>query len=300
MGACYERSVNGTHRRASASRRRPLVIVRMVIAASLVVGCGQPTRVTPAADTDEETVPCTTDGHTTSASSTVPASTTSSTSSTAAPTTSTTVAPPQPSYPSGPVMVLPPHSVQVFSRIDTTDPVVFLTLDDGNVRDPRVVALLAERGVSASLFLTAGPLSVDPAYFSQFLAAGGSVNSHTLCHPKLTTLSLEQQRDEICGMVAKIEATYGSAGYFLRPPYGDHNDDTVTAARSCGVRALILWRVTLNNGVIDTWGNSPIHAGDIILAHFRDDLYDNLVVLFAELDRLGLTVAPLEAYLPIA
>ncbi|MDO8388914.1 MAG: polysaccharide deacetylase family protein [Actinomycetota bacterium] len=270
----------------------------MIIAASLVVACSSPARIVPSAD-DDETVPCTTDGHTTTAS-TMPATAPSSTStSTTAPAPTTTLAP-APSYPSAPVEVLSPQSLHVFSRIDTIDPVVFLTLDDGNVRDPRVVALLAERGATASLFLTAGPLSVDPAYFEQFIVAGGSVNSHTLCHPHLNDLSQEQQQAEICGMVSQIEAAYGSAGYFLRPPYGDYNDATVAAARSCGVRALILWRVTLNNGVIDTWGTSPIHAGDIILTHFRDDLYDNLVVLFAELDRLGLTVAPLEDYLPIA
>jgi len=216
-----------------------------------------------------------------------------------APTTTSTSVPWQ-QFPLGPVPALPPRSIQSFSRVDTTDPVVFLTIDDGFVRDPRVPALLAEHGAPATLFLIAGSVTNDPEYFRRFVELGGTINSHTIRHAYLPGMSKEAQQDEICGMRQQIEATFGVAGHFFRPPRGEFDEATFAAARGCDLRAMVLWRVSVTDGVIDTWGTSPINPGDIILLHFLSTTYDSLVVLFAELDRLGLTVARLEDYLPAA
>ena len=286
--------------------RGQLFVISLVAAASLCTAClGQERALPGVADTGPTPpapgwpVAATTTTSSASGGARATGSTTTSTSST---TSSTTSVPPPRTvhYPTTPVTPLPRGSIQVFSRIDTADPVVFLTLDDGIVRDPRIIPLLAEHGATATLFLNSGPLNLDPEYFQQFIAAGGSVNSHTFQHPNLPQLDLTTQRQQICGMADQIEATYGSAGHFFRPPYGEFDDNTLIAARGCGLRAVLLWRVSLNNGGYQTWGGRPIAAGDIILGHFRDDLYENLVVLFAELDRLGLTVASLEDYLPAA
>jgi len=239
-------------------------------------------------------------GASTTTATTVQASTSTSTSvapTTVAPTSTTTLVPWQ-QFPVGPVTELPRGSIQSFSRVNTTDPVVFLTIDDGFVRDPRVPVLLAEHQAPATLFLIAGSVMEDPEYFRQFVEIGGSINSHTNRHAYLPGMSKEAQQDEICGMREQIEATYGTAGYFFRPPRGLYDDASFAAARECGVRAMLLWRVTVTDDVIDTWGVSPINPGDIILLHFLSTTYDSLVMLFAELDRLGLTVARLEDYLP--
>ena len=61
-----------------------------------------------------------------------------------------------------------------------------------------------------------------------------------------------------------------------------------------------LWKETMAEGQIHTQGGKPIQPGDIVLLHFRPDLYDNLTALFAQLDLQGLSVARLEDYLPTA
>jgi hypothetical protein len=65
----------------------------------------------------------------------------------------------------------------------------------------------------------------------------------------------------------------------------------------CGGVAIISWRVTASEGILSTWGDQPIHRGDVILMHFRPTLYDDLLMVFANLDALGLTTARLEDYL---
>ena len=261
--------------------------------AAVITGClGTPRR--PASEATAPSLPVSVPTSTLAATSTTEPATTVA----ASTTTSTTLVWQQ--FPIAPVTPLAPRTIRTFSRIDTTDPVVFLTIDDGFVRDPRVPELLEQRQVPATLFLISGSIQQDPEYFRRFLALGGSINTHTRRHAYLPGMSLADQQDEICGATETIERNYGSAGYFFRPPRGESDENTMAAACACGARARILWRVTVHKGVIDTWGTRPIMAGDIIILHFLSTTYDSLLVLFAELDRLGLTVARLEDYLPAA
>lgn len=210
-------------------------------------------------------------------------------------TTTTTILPWQ-RYPIAPLEVH--KSTAVLTHIETTDPVVFLTIDDGFERDPRIPDLLAEHGATATVFIVASAVRDDPAYFQRFVDLGGTVNSHTIRHIHLKALDYRGQVREICGGAKAIaEAENGVSGPFFRPPYGEWNSDTVRAARSCGLRAVVLWHVSVNHSTIVTYGGS-IKPGDILIFHFRDDLYTDLQTVFAELDRLGLTVARLEDYLP--
>ena len=196
---------------------------------------------------------------------------------------------------------MPAHgSAPVISHINTTDPVLFLTIDDGIVRDPRVPAFLAEHHIPATLFIVPGAAHEDPGYFEQILALGGSANSHTRHHPDLKGKSIEEQKGEICGGAAAMQATFGSAGHLFRPPYGSWDGTTMRAAAQCGMTAVVVWRASMWDGHIDIQGGGPLRAGDIVIAHFRTDLYDNLVLLVALAQEQGLTLARLEDYLPAA
>ncbi len=264
----------------------------LVTAASLTVGC---------TDAGHTTAPVGSSTITDASTSTSAARTTTTiaaTTTTELATTTTIPIAPWTLYPSAPVAPLRPNTIRSYSKINTTDPVVFLTIDDGFIRDPRVPELLAQHQAPATLFLIAGSLAKDPEYFRKFLDLGGSINTHTLQHAHLPGMTPEDQTFQICGMVSTIEATYGSVGYFFRPPRGESDDNSLAAARSCGVRAMILWRVSVSDNQINTWGTRPIMPGDIILLHFLSNTYDSLVMLFAELNRLGLKVARLEDYLP--
>jgi hypothetical protein len=68
-------------------------------------------------------------------------------------------------------------------------------------------------------------------------------------------------------------------------------------ARRCGIRAVVTWRATMNNGRLDVQGGGPLQPGDIILMHFRPDLRQNLEVALDAARAAGLQPAPLEDYL---
>jgi hypothetical protein len=44
---------------------------------------------------------------------------------------------------------------------------------------------------------------------------------------------------------------------------------------------------------------NQLQPGDIVLTHFRDDLYDNIRALIWQSAIQGLTIAPIEDYLPL-
>jgi len=224
--------------------------------------------------------------------------TTALTTTTAAPTTTTTA--PLPTWPSGPVAPIGPSGglAPIVSRVKTTDPVVFLTIDDGMTRDPRVPQFLAEHHIPVTLFLNEGPAKADPAYWAQFVAMGAHVESHTRTHPNMKRMGLSAQKAQICGMADVIDATITPHGHLFRPPFGSYDDTTRRAAAQCGDNAVITWRAALNDGMVQLQGGDRLVPGDIILSHFRPDLYDNLVELWNRTQEWGLSFAALEDYLP--
>jgi hypothetical protein len=50
-------------------------------------------------------------------------------------------------------------------KVDTTDRVAFLTIDDGGYRDPAMAGVLKRNGVKATMFVTEKYARQDPAFF---------------------------------------------------------------------------------------------------------------------------------------
>lgn len=236
------------------------------------------------------------------ATPTVPSPSSASTTSLADPTstTSTTSTTTTVHWPSSPRLPLAPVApVPVLSRIDTTDPVVFLTIDDGAVRDPRVAQLLASQHIPATIFVNEAYYRADPTYFALAASGGGSINSHTRSHTLLTKLSETGQRNEICGMRSVLAEYMPNPGHLLRSPFGVQNATTQKVAASCGINAILYWHAAINDGRVQFQQGNRLLPGDIVLSHFRPDLYDGLVAFLFDAARAGLTVAPIEDYLPL-
>lgn len=196
------------------------------------------------------------------------------------------------------MLILPGPVAPVISRITTTNRVMFFTIDDGLVRDPAAVSYIRANHIPVTLFILPVPIQQDPAYFQALAQAGASVQDHTVHHLPMNGLSAGKQVDEICGSLDLIQNTFGHRPWLFRPPYGTYNSATRTAARQCGLQAVVTWQGTMNDGVLRLQHPGPMQPGDIILMHFRPDLRQNLEVLLRAAKQAGLIPAPLEQYLP--
>ena len=218
-----------------------------------------------------------------------------STTTTRRPTTTTTVLPPPPK-----ARPLPPEGgrlAPVYSRLPVKEKVVFLGIDDGAVRDPAVLDHFAALHIPFTVFLTMGPAQEDPAFWKRAMAVGGTIESHTLTHPDLPRSSAATQRNEICGTLDPYEKMFGKRPTLFRPPYGNSNDSVRRQAAECGYKGVILWKGSTNNGRL-TMQDGPLHAGDILLLHWRDTLHDDVDDVVARCRQEGFTVGRLEDYFP--
>lgn len=226
------------------------------------------------------------------------------TATTIATTTTTTTSTTLPRYgaPTSPVEPIVPVDgrAALIRKVETEDKVVFLTIDDGIVKDPLAMDFLIENKWPATLFLVAGELKEDPAYFERIFEVGGTISSHTLTHPSLKGMSLAEQTRQICGMTELIRYGLGRVGHLMRPPYGSYDENTRRAAASCGLNAVVLWNSSLWEGNIDVMHRPTLQPGDIFLTHFRRDLLSNLMTLKARIEAEGFTIGRLEDYLPLA
>jgi peptidoglycan/xylan/chitin deacetylase (PgdA/CDA1 family) len=210
----------------------------------------------------------------------------------AEPTTTTSTLPP-------PMTLQPlpaePGLAPVITRVETNDPVVFLTIDDGLTRLPEGLAAFEQLGMPASLFLINEPIETDPEFFRSL--PGTLVEAHTRTHANLTGLSQEKQEAEICANADTIERIYGRRPVLFRPPGGSYNEATRRAAAACGMRAIVIWEENVNWDVIGFRSVQHFRPGDIILMHFRPQFVEELNVIRQRIDEAGLRFALLEDYL---
>lgn len=161
---------------------------------------------------------------------------------------------------------LPP----VFTTVPTKKKIVFLTIDDGAEKDPELLRMMSELEIPYSAFLTDYVVRDNYGYFEKMQDRGVALHNHTLNHRYMPALSYAKQKKEICEQQAKIEKRFGKRPRLFRPPYGSYNEDTLRAAKSCGVKAVPLWAAEAFPDHMEwrEW-DRDLHPGDIILTHFR-------------------------------
>ncbi|HZJ26903.1 MAG TPA: polysaccharide deacetylase family protein [Acidimicrobiia bacterium] len=184
----------------------------------------------------------------------------------------------------------------VVSRVDTTDRVVFITIDDGLIRDPAVIDTIRRMDVPVSLFLVEGLAEQGQDYFRELIALGASVHSHTTSHEDLRGLGWSAQATEICDPADTITELFDQRATLFRPPYGAYDETTQAVAGYCGYDAVVAWAGAANDGRIDLQAGA-LQPGDIILFHFRTDLAQNLEVLEQMSRDQGFRIGRLEDYL---
>lgn len=195
---------------------------------------------------------------------------------------------------------LPP----VFTTVPTEEKVVFLTIDDGAEKDPEFLKMMQELKLPYTAFLSDYLVRDNYPYFKQMQAAGVTLNNHTLNHRYMPALSYEKQRQEICGQQDTIEKQFGKRPTLFRPPYGNYNEDTLRAAKSCGIKNVPLWNEEAFPDRMDwrEW-DRDLHPGDIILTHFRGKedwkgtMTDMIRHVMKTVTAKGYAVARLEDYL---
>ncbi|MFK3779935.1 polysaccharide deacetylase family protein [Agrobacterium sp. NPDC089420] len=110
----------------------------------------------------------------------------------------------------------------IIARVETARPMVALTFDDGpSVRfTPNVLAILRERGVKATFFLTGQETEENLPQARMIVNEGHQVGNHSYTHSNMMLMGPARIGQEI----ERTDAAIRTAGYegeiMFRPPYG--------------------------------------------------------------------------------
>jgi peptidoglycan-N-acetylglucosamine deacetylase len=125
---------------------------------------------------------------------------------------------------------------------------IALTFDDGpNPRcTPALLEILARHKVRATFFMIGQHAAREPELVREVAAAGHVIGNHTWTHPKMSRVSVRQNRDELERTSGELERILGSPVKFFRPPCGARRPATLRIARELGLTSTT-WNVIGND-----------------------------------------------------
>lgn len=216
-------------------------------------------------------------------------------------TTTPSATPPEP-YRFGEVQAKAPPIVDglapIVRKIPTDKRYVFITIDDGEIKDPNALELIKKSGARPTLFLAQKFVTGQADYFRAIQdQAGADIQDHSVNHPNLRGKPYPFQRNEICGNADAENAEFGHRPTLFRPPYGNHDVNTQRAAADCGMRVIVLWTAAVNDGVVQFQQGDHLNPGDIVLMHFRTTFVADYTAFVERAKRDGLTPVPLADFL---
>jgi peptidoglycan-N-acetylglucosamine deacetylase len=152
------------------------------------------------------------------------------------------------------------------------DPVIALTFDDGPSEQytSRVLDILARYDATATFFVTGSCGDASRDLVRAIAAAGHTVGNHTWGHASLVGLTEEEfaeQVDHAGDMLAELTER---PVRFVRPPYGDFDDECLRRLRARGLTA-VRWSVDPND-----WRRPPAHE---LATRVLDALHPGAVIL---------------------
>jgi peptidoglycan/xylan/chitin deacetylase (PgdA/CDA1 family) len=170
---------------------------------------------------------------------------------------------------------------------------IYITIDDGWTPSSQVLDLMHHTYLPITAFLISEAAREYLSYWKSFVAAGGIIGDHTVSHPRLTRLTLNQATAQWRQARTALGRWLGQTPVMGRPPYGAFDSTVEVAAARAGLTDLAGWSATMSGSRIQTWNGKPLSPGEIVILHWVPGLGHQLTVLLAEIRALHLNPAPL-------
>lgn len=129
------------------------------------------------------------------------------------------------------------HSVR-FIMNDSDEKVIYLTFDEGyeNGYTSQILDVLKEKNVKAVFFITMDYAKKEPELVQRMIEEGHVVGNHSVTHPSagVSSLSLEQQENEIMELHNYVKDNFGYEMYLFRCPAGIFSEQFLGVMDKCG------------------------------------------------------------------
>ena len=167
--------------------------------------------------------------------------------------------------------------VPIYS-VETTEKKVALTFDAawGSDKTLSIVNILKEAGLEATFFLVGFWTEQNADKVKQIDEAGFDIGTHSNTHPKMSSLSQVQMKQELESSMSLITNITKKPVEFFRPPFGDYNDLLLSTASELGLKTIqwdvdtLDWKGLSANEILSRVKKS-VQNGSIILCHNNSD-----------------------------
>ncbi len=143
----------------------------------------------------------------------------------------------------------------------------------GNDDTETLINILKEYEVPATFFVVGAWVDKYPESVKQLNDAGHRIENHSNTHPHMPNLSASQMANELSACNEKIAKITGRTPTLFRCPYGDYNNQTITATADANMHC-IQWSIDshdwMENATAESIANrviSKAHNGAIVLFH---------------------------------
>lgn len=132
-----------------------------------------------------------------------------------------------------------------YSRVETSQPYVAMTFDDGPhpTNTPRLLDMLQQRNIKATFFVVGPNCNYHPQILKRMVAEGHEIGNHTWSHGDMTKVSQEAVRKELTDSRNAIVAATGVQPRLWRPPYGATNTNLQNWIKEEFGYPTIMWSV---------------------------------------------------------
>ncbi|MFD2045690.1 polysaccharide deacetylase family protein [Ornithinibacillus salinisoli] len=178
---------------------------------------------------------------------------------------------------------------------------VALTFDDGPSQfSIEIMNILQEYNVGGTFFLIGSNVKKHPDYVEQIHANGYAIGSHSMHHVNVSTLSYENQENELLLSSELIQNITQENVTMFRPPYGSKNEHTENVVHRNSHKMVLWnndpkdWESNDPKKIIDSVRNSEV-SGDIILLHESQAVIHALPQIIEYLQGLDLQIVNLQS-----
>ena len=191
------------------------------------------------------------------------------------------------------------QALPVTYRVDTKDPVVFITIDDGIITPAAALAYVEKHRIPITSFLTSSQVTGSKVRYFERISRWGSIQNHTTTHANLATSDSALIKRQVCPVQVDYRRTFGTKPWMLRPPYGSGpTGSTLHAiARRCKITDIVMWDAVVDQGRLTTRYGDGLRPGSVLLLHYTGNLANDLKVAVTAARANGLKPANLDDYL---
>ena len=171
---------------------------------------------------------------------------------------------------------------------------IYLTFDQGyeNGYTEKILNILKKKKVKATFFILQDYAERSPELVKRMIKEGHTVGNHSVSHPSMPKISIEEARQEIMGLHNYVKDKFGYEMTAFRPPRGEFSERILQLANECGYKT-VMWSFAYEDWNVDDQPNvsealkkvtNAKHDGAIYLLHsvsetntkILGDVIDNL------------------------